>query len=87
MEAGDLPAPPIPRPRREPTTIAAPLSVTEGSVTRDVSVRASSLARARRIAGEGEPGVSVTLTGPLTPAPEALPTPVATGLNIPNQAA
>jgi hypothetical protein len=65
--------------------ITASLSVTEGSVTRTVSVRAASLARARRVAGEGRPGVRVRLAGPLVPAPE--PAAITPPAAIPDRAA
>lgn len=44
------------------------LHITEGPVSRDVRVRASSLASALRLAGRGRPGVKVELRGPLVPA-------------------
>jgi hypothetical protein len=47
--------------------ITARMFVSEGPVTRNVKVRAASLARARRIAGEGRPGISVELIGPVRP--------------------
>ena len=43
------------------------LHITEGPVSRDVRVRASSLASALRLAGRGRPGVKVELRGPLVP--------------------
>lgn len=47
--------------------ITARLSVSDGPITCEISVRAASLARARHIAGEGSPGVSVSLTDPVFP--------------------
>ena len=44
------------------------LHITEGPVSRDVRVRASSLAAAMNLAGRGKPGVKVELRGPLAPA-------------------
>lgn len=48
--------------------ITANIHITEGPVSRDVRVRASSLARAMKLAGRGRPGVKVELRGPLAPA-------------------
>ena len=48
--------------------ITVNLHISEGPVSRDVRVRASSLAGAMRIAGRGKPGVKVQLRGPLSPA-------------------
>ena len=48
--------------------ITVNLHISEGPVSRDVRVRASSLAGAMRIAGRGKPGVKVELRGPLAPA-------------------
>lgn len=44
--------------------ITAILAVSDGPVSRTVRIRAASLARARRLAGEGREGVSVRLIGP-----------------------
>lgn len=68
--------------------ISARLSVKEGPVTREIGVRAASLARARRIAGEGRPGVSVELAGPVRPAaPETRTTPATAVQSSPDRAA
>lgn len=48
--------------------ITVNLHITVGPVSRDVRIRAKSLAGAMRIAGRGKPGVKVELRGPLAPA-------------------
>lgn len=61
------------------------LHVTEGPVSRDVRVRARSLAGAMRIAGRGKPGVKVELRGPL--APTTITTGGQRAVSIPEKAA
>lgn len=57
--------------------ITANLHITEGPVSREVRVRAASLARAMQIAGGSRPGVSVEPTGAFRlisiPATDAAP--------------
>lgn len=45
--------------------ITVNLHISEGPVSRHVRVRAASLKRAMRIAGNGKPGVKVALAGPV----------------------
>lgn len=60
--------------------ITVNLHITEGPVSRHVRVRAASLKRAMRIAGNGRPGVRVELAGPLRLIPGG-------GASVPSAAA